>query len=75
MKYAIVVPIQPVELGYRIAQVNDQPFEVALPLFWVQCDDEVVADMFWYDPSDQMIKVIPQSPEPVQSVVEGAQTL
>jgi hypothetical protein len=26
---------------------------------WVDCADNVVADQFWYDPSDQLIKANP----------------
>jgi hypothetical protein len=26
---------------------------------WVDCADNVVADQFWYDPSDELIKAMP----------------
>lgn len=57
---ALISPIEPRQSGYRVAQVDMQGFEVALPLFWVDCADDVVADQFWYDPSDEKIKPIPQ---------------
>ena len=63
MKEALISPQEPRETGYRVAQVEQQEFEVAPPLFWVTCADDVVADQFWYDPADQTIKPIPQ-PEP-----------
>jgi len=55
---ALISPIEPRATGYRIAQVEDDNmvFEVALPLFWVSCSNEVMADQFWYDPSDETIK-------------------
>jgi hypothetical protein len=31
----------------RVAEVSSTPFEVALPLHWVDCHDECVADQ-WY---------------------------
>jgi hypothetical protein len=31
----------------RVAEVTTQPFDVAPPLFWVSCDDNIVADQ-WY---------------------------
>jgi hypothetical protein len=62
---ALISPNEPRETGYRVAEVEQQEFEVALPLFWVGCADDVVADQFWYDPSDQTIKPIPVPPEPV----------
>lgn len=62
---ALISPNEPRETGYRVAEVepNDKIFEVAQPLFWVDCTDDIVADQFWYDPQDQAIKPIPQ-PEP-----------
>jgi len=53
---ALVSPNEPREIGYRVAQVEQQEFEVALPLFWVDCADTDKADQCWYDPSDQTIK-------------------
>ena len=32
----------------RIAQVEAVPFEVAPPLHWVDCPDEVVSDLWTY---------------------------
>jgi hypothetical protein len=60
-KKALISKIEPRESGYRVAQVEDAAniFEVAPSLFWVDCADNVVADQFWYDPSDQLIKANP----------------
>jgi hypothetical protein len=63
---ALISSIEPREAGYRVAQVvtNNATFPVAEPdLFWVDCEDNVVADLFWYNPSDQQIKPISQPPE------------
>lgn len=59
MKQALISPIEPRETGYRIAQVVQQSFDIASPLFWVTCSDDTVADQFWYDPSSETIKPIP----------------
>lgn len=75
MKNGLICPNQPVETGYRVAEVADATFEVASPLFWVLCADDVVADQFWYDPSDNTIKPVPLPPEPEQPTVQGAQPL
>jgi hypothetical protein len=71
MKKALVCPNEPVSYfdgstGYRVAQVElaQNIFPVANPLFWTDCADDVVADQFWYDPSDQQIKPIPVPPPP-----------
>jgi len=57
---ALIAPNELVYSGYRVAQVQDYEFEVASPLFWVDCDNNVLADQFWYDPADQTIKPNPQ---------------
>jgi len=62
MKEALISTIEPRETGYRVAQVvaEGETFPVASTLFWTPCADNVVADQFWYDPSDQQIKPFPQ---------------
>lgn len=81
MKNALISPNEPVQSGYRIAEVSITAFEVALPLFWVTCTDDVVADKFWYDPKDEAIKPIPEPPTSTivaasdQPVVTGANLL
>jgi len=59
-KKALISPVEPRELGYRVAQVEDDAniFEVG-GCFWTPCADDVVADQFWYDPSDELIKPFP----------------
>lgn len=47
MKKALISPLEPVLLGWRIAQVLDEEFPIAEPLFWVDCPDEV-NDWEWY---------------------------
>jgi hypothetical protein len=67
MKQALISTIEPRYTGYRVAQVvlESETFPVSLELFWTACADDVVADQFWYDPSDQTIKPNPVPPEPV----------
>lgn len=63
----------------RVAEVADQTFPVAEPLFWIACTDDVVADQWYYDTDTQAIIVIPNpAPKPSaadQPIVTGAQTL
>jgi hypothetical protein len=59
MKKALISPLEPRETGYRVAWINDTEVPHALPLFWVDCDDSIVQDQFWYDPADQTIKSFP----------------
>lgn len=60
---ALISPNESRETGYRVAEVSNNQFDVANPLFWVDCAEDVVADQFWYDPADQTIKPVPV-PEP-----------
>ena len=76
-KQALISPNEPRESGYRVAQVepDGQTFEVGSPLFWTPCADDVVADQFWYDPSDQLIKANPIviNPEPIPATPTAAE--
>jgi hypothetical protein len=57
MKQALISPLENVYnysgncLGNRVAEIADQSFEIALPLFWVECANNVIADQFYYDGS------------------------
>ncbi len=75
MRQALISPMEPVQTGYRVAEVCDQCFEVAQPLFWVTCSEDVVADLFWYDPIDQSLLPVPAQLPAQQATVTGAQTL
>lgn len=70
-KKALISTVEPRESGYRVAQVEDaaNTFEVAPSLFWVDCADDVVADQFWYDPSDELIKANPIVVEAAPEVI------
>ena len=49
------------KIGQRVAEVSATPFEVASPLFWVECSNNVVADQFYYDPSTSSIIALPEN--------------
>jgi len=67
---ALISPIEIVHkydgsvLGQRVAQVEPDhaAFEVAPPLTWVDCADDVVADQWYFDPNDNQIKAKPVKP-------------
>jgi len=73
------VPPQPIYTtipnGGRVAEVSDADFPVALPLFWVDCDDNIFADVWYYDSATGEFILTPEPVPPPQPVVEGAQTL
>lgn len=61
--FALISPVEPVETGYRVAQVAENTFEVALPLFWIECSSDIVADKFWYNPEDEKLYPVPPQPQ------------
>lgn len=73
---ALIATNEPTQSGYRVAQVEPDAniFPVAQELFWVDCADNVEADRFWYDPTDNTIKPVP-APVTTQPSSQGAQTL
>jgi hypothetical protein len=74
MKNALISPNEQVYkydktlLGIRVAEVADSTFEVASPLFWVECADDVLADQFYYDEDTQTIIAVPVKPVPTPDV-------
>ena len=59
----------PIENSCRVAEVENKTFEVALPLFWTPCDNDVVADQFYYNTSDKEIyPVPPDAPYPESQI-------
>lgn len=65
-------------IGWRIVETAAQEFPVYKTLFWVDCDDAVEADQWYYDNTDSTIKVKP-TPDPVdppdQPASQGTQDL
>ena len=46
--------------GYRVAQVvqDNEVFPVAERMFWFPCDNDVVADKYYYDPGlSKIVKI------------------
>lgn len=76
---ALIATNEPRQTGYRVAQVEQDAdiFPVSEPiLFWTDCPDYIVADAYWYDPSDQSFVKFPPPPKPgPQPTTEGTQTL
>lgn len=50
--------------GQRVAEVVElgSEFEVATPLYWKDCDDNVIADAYYLDTNTDTITAIPASP-------------
>jgi hypothetical protein len=58
MKNALISPEEFIynkdrmQIGIRIAEVRQDVFEVAPPLYWVECDDIVTAENWYYNGAD-----------------------
>lgn len=68
---ALISTTEPRQTGYRVAEVvaDGAIFPVAETMFWTDfpsnLDPKLVPeDQYWYDPTDETIKLIPQ-PEPI----------
>jgi hypothetical protein len=46
-------------VGKRVCEVAENEFPVALPLFWIDCDSNIVADFYYYDEATQSILIKP----------------
>lgn len=57
MKYALISPTEKTGQGLRIAEVVNNPFEIAKPLFFTECDDSIIADQYYYTETGKFIKV------------------
>jgi len=77
-------PVKPIYTNIanscRIAQVeiDNKTFEVAEPLFWTVCADNVIADNFYYNILDSIIYPIVDAPIPVaeeQPMSSGTTTI
>jgi hypothetical protein len=49
----------------RVAEICETEFEIAPPLFWVDCSDDIIADQFYYDTATNEIYPIVNAPIPV----------
>jgi hypothetical protein len=72
-------PKQPIytviESAERVAEVCENEFEVAPPLFWQTCADNVVADQWYFNSvSQEFIPVPPPAPQNAETI-QGSQTL
>lgn len=80
MKKALISPNESVihydgstVLGHRIAEVHNTGFDVALPLHWIDCADDLVVSTHYYDAADSTIKSIPvKSAEVLAAEAEAA---
>lgn len=74
MKYALIAPNEVSGEGYRVAQVETQSFDVALPLYWKQCEDNITTN-YWFNPNTEAFIEFPASPVITPKDVEGTTTL
>lgn len=51
--------------GARIADIVENEFEVASPLFWVECNASINTSDYYYDTSDNTIKQKNNFEEPI----------
>ena len=68
MKKALISPMEFIYdyngnlLGERIAEVSQDSFPIAPPLFWIDCSDEVTAEAYYFNATTQAPELIPVAP-------------
>ena len=71
----VVDPNTKETIGVRVCDIMSSEFEVAQPLFWVDCPDGVSGGTHFYDVNSSAFGVIPEYIPPPQPIAQGAQTL
>jgi hypothetical protein len=51
-------------IGVRIAEVAQTPFEVAPPLYWIECADDINAQDWYFQTETQSCQLKPIPPDP-----------
>lgn len=61
-KKALISTLEPIQSGYRVAEVVDSnnTFEVANGLQWIDCPDDLIADSKWYDMNNNTFNEFPE---------------
>jgi hypothetical protein len=74
MKFALISPLDiehtRTSSGARIAQIEDQPFTVAAPYFWIACDETIDTIDYSYDLQINQIIFSPQKQQHVPIVTQ-----
>lgn len=53
-------------IGQRIVQIEQTSFDVAPPLYWIECDDEVNASDWYFQSETNSCQLIPIAPVELQ---------
>ena len=56
-------------VGVRVVEKNLTGFDVASPLFWIECEDTIVPDDSYYDTVSKTIKTLPGYPKKDQGPI------
>jgi len=54
-----------IENSARICQIEDNELSVTPPLFWTDCNDDVIPETFYYDMEKQTIELVQNEPRPI----------
>jgi hypothetical protein len=63
----LIYSYEGVFLGHRIAECSQVTFEVAPPLFWVECDDQINSCDWCYNTEVNEFVAIPLPPLPIEN--------
>ena len=55
----------------RVCETLDAEFPIALPLYWIDCSDTVVANFYYYDVVQSQFFPVVDVPQPTQDAPTG----
>ena len=79
MNNALISPLEQIYsfdgtlIGVRIADTSQNTFEVAEPLYWIECANEVVADQWYFQSQTASCQPVPIPPIPIPTQVSMRQ--
>jgi hypothetical protein len=62
---AYIAIYSPLSNSQGVSQVSNETFEVAEPLFWIECDDIVTVEAWYYNTVNKDLELIPNVPYPL----------
>jgi hypothetical protein len=62
-------------VGIRVVETHTTGFDVAFPLFWIDCEDAMVPEECYYDTDSKIIKLLPGYPKKMQEPIPSVEPI
>jgi hypothetical protein len=66
MKKALISPLERKESAIRVVEVveDGQEYDVCEPFYWIECNDDIHPNHFYFDDNDKTFKLLPNAIHP-----------